>query len=86
MHRFKEIYDKLSVVEKMEEKKNEMSYYDYMSALLSIYLDLNLDLQQRIKNFVPLRSKIKKRKETLCLNVFYLLGISKIYSLILFLT
>ena len=76
MHRFKEFNDKLirDPNNFKHDTKNPMTYYDHMSALLSIYLDLKLDLQYRIQKYQPHGSNRKKNKQNMCLNVVYLLG------------
>jgi hypothetical protein len=51
-----------------------VTYYDYMSSLVSIYLDVSLELKFRFKKFNLKEYKHKYFKQTICLNFFYLLG------------
>ena len=72
MHRFSEIFKSLNT---FELKKNTLCYYDYMSAYISIYLDVSIELEIKVQN-----SKLTNIQydhldpQDLCLNTFYLLG------------
>ncbi len=75
LHRFREKFAEIKLNEKQEkQKRGSLSFYDYMSALLSIYLDLSLELKAKLKKYNVLEFKQKNLKQTLCLNTFYLLG------------
>ena len=71
---FKETKERL---EKNGKLANFSEYYDYMSSLVSIYLDVCLELKVRFKKYHLKEYKQKNFKQTICLNVFYLLGEKK---------
>lgn len=72
MHRFREIFKRLNCFERTKKK---MSYYDYMAAYVSIYLDISVELEIKVQN-----SKLTNinydhlSEQELCTNTFYLLG------------
>ena len=58
----------------------EFSFYDFMSPLLSIYLDVNLMVKARSRLFKVIEFKTKKLKKFLCLNLFYLVDSCVYYA------
>ncbi len=65
-------------------KPKSITYYDCMASLISIYVDISLDLKtvfnhlikhsNKNRAFKLLRFKLKGLTTNLCLNMFYLLG------------
>jgi hypothetical protein len=82
LHCFSETYKRLNESELITREKKKMDYYDYMSAFVSIYLDISLELKNKLKTTKFNHSNGKHlSKENLCLNTFYLLGIHVFFYL-----
>ena len=58
----------------------QFNFYDFMSPLLSIYLDVNLMIKARSRLFKVIEFKTKKLKKFLCLNLFYLVDSCVYYA------
>lgn len=77
LHRFKEIYEEIRPENELNVLANEkrMDYYDYMSAFISIYIDISIELKFKIERFKLIDINQKHlSSEDLCLNTFCLLG------------
>ena len=85
MHRFKDSYNQIvSNTSNETNKLKSITFYDCMASLLSIYVDISLDLKT-VLNYLTKHSNKKRAFELLkfkmnclttnmCLNIFYLLG------------
>lgn len=79
MHRFKESFEQISNNKNIEthpkndSSRSKLCYYDYMSALVSIYLDISLNLKSKLKRYNIYEFRKKNFKQTLCVNTYFLL-------------
>lgn len=81
MHKFKEIFDRLKELELVNDTDKSFRYHDYMASLLSIYIDTNsliLNIYLHSKSN-KIEINLSNMKQSLCINVFYLLGKSNLF-------
>ena len=86
MHRFKECFERISensdvINSQKVTSDSKLCYYDYMAALVSIYLDISLNLKAKLKRYKIYEFRKKNLKETLCVNTYFLLD-SFIYYIV----
>lgn len=77
LHRFKESFERING----QINTNQLNFYHYMSALISIYLDVSLDLNEKLTTYNVREFRRKSLKETLCMNTFFFIRLLRVLYL-----